>query len=70
MNDLITVDVKDAARITGVSRSKIYELIQNNQIVAKKLGRRTLIEMSVLEDYIARLPTFTSPINKWEAAHD
>jgi len=48
MNDLITVDVKDAARITGLSRSKIYELIQNNQIVAKKLGRRTLIEMSVL----------------------
>ena len=70
MNDLITVDVKDAARITGLSRSKIYELVQNNQIVAKKLGRRTLIEMSVLKDYISSLPTFTSPINKWEAANE
>lgn len=60
MNEFITVDVKEAARITGLSRSKIYELIQNRHLVAKKLGRRTLIEISVLKDYISQLPTFTS----------
>ena len=53
MDELITVDVKEAARITGLSRSKIYELIQDQDIVAKKLGRRTLIEVSVLKDYIS-----------------
>ena len=36
MGELITVDVKEAARITGLSRSKIYELIQEQGIVAKK----------------------------------
>ena len=41
MDELITVDVKEAARITGLSRSKIYELIQDQDIVAKKLGIST-----------------------------
>jgi len=70
MDELITVDVKEAARITGLSRSKIYELIQDQDIVAKKLGRRTLIEVSVLKDYISRLPTFTSPSRNWGAVDE
>lgn len=70
MDELITVDVKEAARITGLSRSKIYELIQDQDIVAKKLGRRTLIEVSVLKDYISQLPTFTSPSRNWRAADE
>lgn len=70
MDEFITVDIKEAARITGLSRSKIYELIQNQDIVAKKLGRRTLIEVSVLKDYISQLPTFTSPSRNWGAADE
>lgn len=70
MDELITVDIKEAARITGLSRSKIYELIQDQDIVAKKLGRRTLIEVSVLRDYISQLPTFTSPRRNWGAADE
>ena len=58
MGELITVDVKEAARITGLSRSKIYELIQEQDIVSKKLGRRTLIEVSVLRNYILKLDVF------------
>ena len=61
MGERITVDVKEAARITGLSRSKIYKLIQDQDIVAKKLGRRTLIEVSILRNYISKLPAFTSP---------
>ena len=68
MGELITVDVKEAARITGLSRSKIYELIQDQDIVAKKLGRRTLIEVSVLKNYISKLPAFTSQSRNWGAA--
>jgi excisionase family DNA binding protein len=70
MDELITVDVKEAARITGLSRSKIYELIQDQDIVAKKLGRRTLLEVSVLKDYISQLPTFKSPSRNWGAADE
>lgn len=70
MGELITVDVKEAARITGLSRSKIYELIQDQDIVAKKLGRRTLIEVSVLRNYTSKLPAFTTPSRNWAAADD
>ena len=70
MGELIAVDVKEAARITGLSRSKIYELIQDRDIVAKKLGRRTLIEVSVLRNYISKLPAFASPSHNWGAADD
>ena len=46
------------------------ELIQDQDIVAKKLGRRTLIEVSVLKDYISQLPTFKSPSRNWGAADE
>ena len=70
MDELITVDVKEAARITGLSRSKIYELIQDQDIVAIKLGRRTLIEVSAIREYISKLPAFNSPSRNWGASND
>lgn len=40
----ITVRVATAARITSLSRSRIYELIQSGDLETVKVGRATLIK--------------------------
>ena len=39
----IAVDVREAARLTGLSRSQIYVLIGEGRLKKRKVGARTLI---------------------------
>jgi excisionase family DNA binding protein len=48
--------IKEGARLTGMSRTRIYELIGENRIEAVKAGHRTLLRMGNLQDYMASLP--------------
>ncbi len=50
--DLISVKVPDAVRMTGLSRSRIYELIASGDIEAAKLGRSTVVLVSSLRSLI------------------
>lgn len=45
----LTVRVATAVRITGLSRSRIYELIQSGDIETIKVGRATLIPFRSLK---------------------
>ncbi|WP_033927063.1 helix-turn-helix domain-containing protein [Sphingomonas sp. 35-24ZXX] len=54
----LAVTLPDAVKLTGMSRSRLYELLQQNKIKAHKAGRRTLIPFAELEAYLASLPTF------------
>jgi excisionase family DNA binding protein len=45
----LTVRVSTAVRITGLSRSRIYELIQSGDLEAVKVGRATLIRYGSLQ---------------------
>ncbi|WP_432423416.1 helix-turn-helix domain-containing protein [Sphingomonas lycopersici] len=51
----ITVRVPEAARLLGISRSRIYELITSGDIETVKLGRATLVPVSGLHALIDRL---------------
>ncbi|MBU0538453.1 MAG: helix-turn-helix domain-containing protein [Gammaproteobacteria bacterium] len=53
MNPL-SVGVEDAARMIGVARSMLYELLARREIESFKLGRRRLILVKNLEAYINR----------------
>ncbi|TPG56605.1 helix-turn-helix domain-containing protein [Sphingomonas glacialis] len=44
----LTVRISTAVRITGLSRSRIYELIQSGDLATVKVGRATLIQFSSL----------------------
>lgn len=44
----LAVRIPDAIRMTGIGRSKLYELIASGDIVAVKVGRCTLIPMESL----------------------
>jgi excisionase family DNA binding protein len=45
----LTVRVSTAVRITGLSRSRIYELIQSGDIDTVKVGRCTLVKFESLK---------------------
>lgn len=50
----ITVRIKEACRITGIGRSKFYELIAAGDIEIVKVGAMTLVPVAGLEKFIAR----------------
>jgi excisionase family DNA binding protein len=56
MDDIaaLAVSPAKAAALLGVSRSKLYELL-NQEIPALKLGRRTLVRVADIERFLNSL---------------
>ena len=52
--DPICVRVNDAARMIGVGRTKLYELIAAGEVETVKLGKATRITTASLHDLIRR----------------
>ncbi len=50
----ICVKVNDAARMIGVGRTKLYELIASGEIEAIKLGKSTRITTASLHALVSR----------------
>jgi excisionase family DNA binding protein len=50
----LTVRVKEACRLTGIGRSKMYELMAAGEIETLKVGSITLILTASLEAFIDR----------------
>lgn len=57
MQSPIAVTIPEAVRLSGCSRSALYEAMKQG-LPARKAGRRTLILMADLEAYLVGLPTF------------
>jgi helix-turn-helix protein len=54
--DTIAYRPKDAVRVSGRSMGRLYEAIKNNELVARKDGRSTLIERDELIRWIRSFP--------------
>ena len=50
--ELISVRVPDAVRMTGLSRSRIYQLIASGDIETAKVGRSTVVLVASLRSLI------------------
>lgn len=50
----ISVRIREACRLTGVGRSKLYELIAAGEVETVKIGRITLVPMTSLRALITR----------------
>jgi excisionase family DNA binding protein len=48
----LTVRVSTAVKLTGISRSRIYELIQSGDLETHKVGRTTLIPYRSLKHLV------------------
>ena len=58
MDKPIAVTIPDAVKVSGMSRSSIYEALKRGDLSARKAGRRTLIAFSDLQAYLASLPEY------------
>ena len=52
----MVLGVKDAATFIGLSKSRLYELITEGTIEARKLGARTVVPIASLRAYVENAP--------------
>lgn len=52
----LAVSIPEAAEMTGISRSAIYRLFEAGKLSPRKSGKRTLILVKELEEYVNSLP--------------
>lgn len=52
----LTVSIAEACKILGIGRTSLYSLISARQLRVRKIGRRTVIELSELQRFVAELP--------------
>lgn len=55
----IAVRIPQATRLTGISRSRLYELMRSGDIEFAKVGASTLILVDSLRSFIERCRTRT-----------
>ena len=53
----LSVDIAGACRMTGLGRSKIYELLGSGEIRSLKVGRRRIVTVAAIRDFLDRLGT-------------
>ena len=54
----LAYSVDDAAAILGISRQKLYDILNIGDLGGKKLGRRTIILHYVLVEFLEGLPDY------------
>ena len=57
-NKLRLVTIKEACAYGRMGKSKLYELIQDEKIIARKNGHDTLIDLNSIDAYQATMPRF------------
>lgn len=60
----ITCTIEDAARISGIGRSRVFQLINDGKLQTTKIGNRRLIFVSSLRELLEKGhpdPVMTSP---------
>lgn len=51
-----SLTIEDATTYCGIGRTKIYELIREGKLTARKAGKRTLLLTEELDAYVRSLP--------------
>ena len=56
----VSMSVENAALSTGVSPRKIWSLVKTGEIDSRRVGRRVVITVDALRDYLAKQPSAAS----------
>ena len=51
----LAVGVEDAAKLVGVGRTEIYKAIKQGNLASLKIGKRRLIRIATLQEWLASL---------------
>jgi excisionase family DNA binding protein len=54
-DDVLAVSVEHAAKITGIGRTGIFEAIRKKELASLKAGKRRLVRMEALREWLRRL---------------
>lgn len=52
MAEPLTVNIREAARLIGCGRSKLYELLKAKEIPLIKLGRKSVVPMEGVRAFV------------------
>jgi excisionase family DNA binding protein len=52
----LAVTIKEASILTGIGRSSLYKLFNEGKLTPRKAGKRTLILVAELENFLRSLP--------------
>lgn len=55
MQEKLLLSIPEVMEITGLGRSLIVEKLLRGEIASVKVGRRRLVPLTAIEDYVARL---------------
>ncbi len=50
--------IDEVCALTGIGRTKVYQLVGNGKLKARKLGKRTIILKDDLEAFLASLESY------------
>lgn len=67
-NPKIAYSVAQAVEATGLGRRAFYEEIRSGRLVAKKVGRRTIVSAKAIEAWLERMPDLQLGAKPSEAA--
>ena len=54
MNTKILCSVADAAKLLGIGRTKLYELLKNGELASMQIGKRRLVRVDSISALIER----------------
>jgi excisionase family DNA binding protein len=63
----LALTVAEACAAARIGRTTLYEAIKNGDLVAAKYGRKTLIRVDDLRNWLGRLPTIHAPHKNGES---
>lgn len=63
MSDPLTVTIREAKRLTGLSHVTLYKLMKEGRLTHTKVGRRTLVGYASLRDLTIPSRTYVSKLN-------
>jgi excisionase family DNA binding protein len=52
--ELLLLDVREAARVLGIGRSTVYELIASGEIEVVHIGRSARVPVAALHEFVDR----------------
>lgn len=53
--DPLSVDIANACRLTGLGRTKLYELIDSGAVQSVKVGKRRLVTVASIRSWLDQL---------------
>ena len=56
----LSLSIEEAQVATGIGRTKIYQAINSGALRARKLGKRTIILKSDLEEFLSGLESYAA----------